>query len=125
MNGPFEASVGDSTIFIEMLADMLAEDEGVEVDAGYKGHPKLKAPTVATSSVAKKQKSQVRGCHENVNGRLKIFNVLVVPFRHLNPCSDMMEKHGWCFNAVAVVTQLKFENGDSLLYGVIYDVAYD
>ena len=126
INGPFVASREDSSIFADTLADLLASDEGVEVDAGYKGHPKLKAPTVATSSVHRKQKSQVRGRHENVNSRLKIFNVLVVPFRHLNTRKGrtMMQEHGVCFDAVAVVTQLKFDAGDSRLYGVNYDVTY-
>jgi hypothetical protein len=107
-NGPFIGSENDSTIFINTLADLLADDEGVEVDAaGYKGHSKLKAPTVATSRNAwKKQKSQVCGRHENVNSQLKIFNVLNIPFRHNNPQDKMMTMHGWCFNAIAVVTEL-------------------
>ena len=124
INGPFVASANDATIFKEKLAGLLADDEGVEVDAGYKGHAKFKTPTVATSSVYRKQKSQVRGRHENVNGRLKIFNVLNIPFRHSNPRSKMLEKHGLCFDTIAVVTQLKFEAGDSLSYGVNYDVTY-
>ena len=115
----------DATIFKQGLKHHLAEDEGVEVDAGCKGDDKFKAPTVATSSLDRKQKSQVRGRHENINGRLKIFDVLNVPFRHLNPRSKMMEKHGYCFDASAVITQLKFEHDDEVLYGVGYDVSYD
>jgi hypothetical protein len=37
INGPFVASTADSTIFIQKLTNMLADDEGVEVDKGYKG----------------------------------------------------------------------------------------
>ncbi|CAB9528703.1 unknown protein [Seminavis robusta] len=124
-NGPFPAGKGDGTICIEGLLNYLAEDEGVEVDAGYKGHPKFKAPVVATSRKDRKEKSVVRGRHEAINGRLKIFNVLVAPFRHLTPRNKMMEKHGICFDAVSVVTQLKFAHGDSTVFSVDYDVAYD
>ena len=125
--GAFVASTNDATIFKDTLANLLADDEGVEVDAGYKGHDKMKAPNVATSSVARKQKSVVRGRHENVNGRLKIYNVLNIPFRHLKPRNVklMLKKHSLCFFAIAVVTQLKFEAGEKL-YDVVYDqVNYD
>jgi hypothetical protein len=71
----------------------------------------------------KKQKNDVRARHENVNSRLKIFNVLNVSFRHTNPREMMMQKHGICFKAVAVVTQLKFEAGERL-YDVHYDAIY-
>jgi len=125
VNGPFVASTSDVTMFKETLVHLLTDDEGVEDDAGYKGHDKLKGPTVATTSVGRKMKSQVRGRHENVNSRLKIFNVLNIPFRHTNPRDKMMEKHGYCFNAIAVITELKFQNGDSLIYDVNYDVTYD
>jgi hypothetical protein len=124
MNGPFEASHSDGTICINKLLPLLADDEGVEVDSGYKGHDKFKRPETANSRDGRKKKSVVRGRHENVNSRLKIFDVLNIPFRHLNPRNKMMEKHGKCFSAVVVVTQLKFENGESL-YEVPYDLSYD
>ena len=96
----------------------------MEADGGYIGHHKLMAPTVATSRDDRKTKSVVRGRHENINGRLKIFNVLVVPFRHLNPRHEMHEKHRVCFEAVAVITQMKLESGEGL-YDIDYDVTYD
>lgn len=120
INGPFEASKNDGTIFRNTLSTLLADDEGVEVDAGYKGDDKMKAPTTATS---RKQKSQVRGRHENVNGVLKVYNVLNFPFHHSNPRNEMMNKHGICFKAIAVVTQLKFEHC-GVMYEVEYDVSY-
>jgi len=123
-NGPHKGGMGDAAIFTEKLAGLLAEDKGVEVDAGFKGHAALKNPITAKTRVDRKQKSVVRGRHENVNSRLKTFDVLNAPFRHMNPRTKMMEKHGWCFDSVAVITQLKFENGDSLLYDVDYDVSY-
>lgn len=123
-NGPFKAGKPDAEVFKDDLVHLLAEDEVVEADGGYRGHNKLMAPTVATSRVDRKAKSVVRGRHENINGRLKIFNVLVVPFRHSNPRNQMHNKHGACFDAIAVITQLKLENGESL-YDVDYDVTYD
>jgi hypothetical protein len=50
-----------------------------------------------------KQKSVVRGRHENINGKLKVFNVLVAYFHH-HAGKDrdvMLNKHGLCFGAVA------------------------
>lgn len=124
LNGPFVASASDATICINGLIPLLADDEGLKVDAGYRGHDKFKRPETANSRDGRKQKSVVRGRHENVNSRLKIFDVLNIPFRHLQPRSKMMEKHGKCFEAIVVVTQLKFENGESL-YDVPYDLSYD
>lgn len=123
ISGPFHCSKGDATIAKEGLIPLLAEDEGLEVDAGYTGHDKFKAPSVALSSNERKEKSIVRGRHENVNSRLKIFNVLNVPFRHLKDEADMMKKHSWCFTAIAIITQLKFEAGERL-YDVNYNVNY-
>lgn len=126
-NGPHPASHNDATIFINTLANLLADDEGVEVDGVYKGHNKLKAPTVATSRDERKQKSQARGRHENVNGRLKIFNVLNTPFRHTGEFATrsdvLMEKHGMCFDAVAVITQIGFCLGEKI-YDVEFSVDY-
>ena len=52
--------------------------------------------------------------------------VLTVPFWHLNPRNRMtMEKHDLCFDSIAVITQLKFSLGDSLMYDVHYDVSYE
>lgn len=124
LNGPFPASVSDVKIFRDTLANLLADDEGCEVDGVYGGHPKLKAPEVRTSREDGKQKSIVRGRHENINGRLKIYNVLNIPFRHLQPRHEMMHKHSLCFYAVAVITQMKLSIGGEELYDVAYDVTY-
>jgi hypothetical protein len=124
INGPFPASFNDSTIFIrEGLAAALADDEGVECDGGYKGHPKLKSKSVNKSRLERQQKSAVRSRHEIVNSRLKIYNVLNIPFHHLKPRDQFLMKHGWCFHAIAVVTQLKFEANETI-YDVDYNVEY-
>lgn len=124
INGPFVCSTNDSSIFQNTLADLLASDEGVEVDSGYLGHNKFKTPATNNSHTQRLQKNKVRGRHENVNGKLKVFNVLIVPFRHLNPTQQMMRKHKMCFEAIAVITQLKMETGNERLYNVQYDTGY-
>ena len=54
-------------------------------------------------------KSNARAQQEALNSRLKQFNVLTTHFRHTKPNREtMMERHGQCFDAVAVITQLKF-----------------
>jgi DDE superfamily endonuclease len=123
INGPFVCSTNDATIFNGELANLLTEDEGVEVDGGYKGSAKFKTPSVSLSRTQRKQKASVRARHENVNARLKVYNVLNIPFRHLNPRLEMMEKHRKCFFAVAVITQTKLQNGESL-YDVEYSTSY-
>jgi hypothetical protein len=120
INGPVVASMNDLKLFKSLLMNLLCEDEGVEVDVGYNGADSLNNPQVGVSRIQRCQKNKVRGRHENVNGRLKIFNVLNIPFRHLKPHEEMMEKHHKCFYAVAVITQLKFEAGEML-----YDIQYD
>jgi hypothetical protein len=59
VTGPFVASKNDATIFREKLADLFADDEGVKVDAGYKGHDKFKQPVTASSRQHRKEKSIV------------------------------------------------------------------
>jgi hypothetical protein len=117
--GPFVASTNDGTIFMNELAHLLCESEGVEVDAGYKGHGKLKKKMISISREQRKQKSAVRARHESINSRLKQFNVLNFSFRHLNLGSDdMMFKHDICFGAIVVITHLKMIARE----GNIYDV---
>ena len=124
VNGPFKGGVGDSTIFKNKLKHRLHQDESVEVDAGYRGDDKFMTPSMGADSKGRKNKSIVRGRHENVNSRLKIYNVLTTYFRHMKPNNKYMEKHGMCFDSVAVITQLKMEYGGEKLYDVEYDETY-
>ena len=122
VNGPFMGAEADVTIFKEDgLLDALAEEECIEVDMGYQGSTKLKNPKIYQSRMDKQQKSIIRSRQENVNGRLKQFQVLNGVFRHTK---DMQRKHKMCFNAVAVITELFFELEEGL-YAVEYDVNYD
>ena len=83
-------------------------------------------PDMGIDSKQRKMKSNARAQHEAVNSRLKSFNVLSSYFRHCKEGRNrMMEKHGWCFEAVAVINQLKIAAGekvfeDELVYAVKY-----
>ena len=125
ISGPFVASKADPTIFRNGLSNIIADDEVVEVDGVYKGCLKGKLPDQGIDSDERKQKSVARGRHEVVNGRLKQFGVLTIHFRHQKPNKvAMMDKHKCCFNAIAVITQLKFEHGGRT-FDVSYNVKYD
>ena len=127
INGPFLGAAHDSSLFRAGLSQQLHDEEAVECDRGYGGDFKMKTPGMGDNSKQRKMKSNVRAQHEAVNGRLKQFNALTTHFRHMKPNREgMMEKHKWCFTAVAVITQLKFCSDGELIFedGVEYDVEY-
>ena len=103
---------------------LLCVDEAVEVDHGCKGDDEMKTPSLGFNGEETKTKSNARAQHEAVNGRLKQFGVLTAHFRHMKPSKEeMMRKHGMCFNAVAVITQLEFIAGESIFEdGLVHDV---
>ena len=118
-NSPFLAGRGDLTIFRkDGLKEALCDDECVEADSGYRGDDKIKVPGVAENRIQRKQKSIIRGRHENVNGYLKKFACLDSVFRH------PLQKHQSFFDAVVVLTQLRFELVRPL-YEVEYNVKYN
>ena len=99
--------MNDKTIFVkEGLKDALCDDEGVEVDMGYQGDEQLKNAKQAQNRAAKYQKDKVRAGHENVNCEFKKFAVLDQTFRH-----DPRRRHQGCFEAVAVICQLRHDFG--------------
>jgi hypothetical protein len=126
INGPFPAGNSEKTIFRNGLLLELADPwELVECDTGLRGCDRARIPDQAMTIGEGKQKSVVRGRHENINGKLKVFNVLVAYFHH-HAGKDrdvMLNKHGLCFGAVAVITQLKLASGE-IPYDVEYDVHY-
>eukprot|EP00536_Pseudo-nitzschia_multiseries_P017516 jgi/Psemu1/225351/e_gw1.1596.9.1 len=126
INGPFVGSKNDGTIFKEGLSNLLHDNEAVEVDRDYRGDDKMKLPDVGFTRIERKMKSNARAQHETVNGRLKIFNVVTLNFRHMKPNRQgMMQKHKICFEAVAVITQLKFASGETTFKDRLeYDVNY-
>ena len=132
VNGPFKAGKGDNTIFREGLSRKLESNEKVEADSGYRikddciASRQLVTPGVGATSNDRKAKSVARSRNERVNGKLKVFNALNIHFRHSKPRDQMMAKHKVCFNSIAVITQLKIEDGETITdyqYGE-YAVSY-
>jgi hypothetical protein len=116
--GPFPCNLSDREIFDTFLSKKLVSGEAVEADSGYTGRDQIFPPGVGKNRKARKQKSQVRGRHENVNGRLKVFGVM----KHWdNPDTG---KHGIFARCVAIIVQLTFTLGEKL-YDVPYDADYD
>ena len=119
INGPFPAGrPADLEIFRQGLMLMLAEDEGVETDAYYKGEYALKNVNVHRGRTFKEQKKLVRARGENVFSRFKRFGVLRKRFTH------KLEKHQICFRSVAVLVQLNMNHGRGNLFQVDYDLIY-
>jgi hypothetical protein len=108
INGPFRCGQNDITISRTALIGALdvEEEEMAVADSGYKGEVHhIRTPNVGTAEERQMQ-DLARARHETVNCRLKIFNVLGAGyFRH------DLTFHSSCFRAVAVITQLTFENG--------------
>jgi hypothetical protein len=122
INGPFPAGNSEVTIFRGYLEGQLEHWELVETNTGLQGFGKARIPDQGITSRERKQKSVARARHETINGKLKVFNVLVAYFHHHaeRDRAVIFEKHALCFGAVAVITQLKPANGETP-----YDVEYD
>ena len=117
VHGPFPAGdYADITIFRHALIFMLDDDERVEADDGYRGeYPrKCKIPDPLDSISAASMRRRVMQRHETVNKRFKNFGCLKRVFRH------KLIFHSACFRAVAVITQLAFDNGEP-----VFEVHYD
>jgi hypothetical protein len=118
-NGPFPASTNESRIFQERLGNELLVDEPIEVDSGPGGDERLMKPDAGSGFKQRKAKSVYRGRQETIFSRLKQFKVLDSHFRHTDSDKEvMLYKHQSCFDAVAVVTQMKLMfGGDKLFNG--------
>ncbi len=106
IHGPFRCGQNDLNISRTALIGALDRDESAVADSGYRGEPHhIRTPEVGTEREIEMQ-DLARARHETVNSRLKNFNVLGAQyFRH------SISFHSSCFRAVAVITQLSFENG--------------
>ena len=106
----------DISIFRHALIFMLDDGERVEADDGYRGeyprHCKIPDPLDTVSAAIMRQRVMQR--HETVNKRFKNFGCLKQVFRH------NLLFHSSCFRAVAVVTQMAFNNGEP-----VFQVDYD
>jgi hypothetical protein len=109
VNGPFPASVNDTTIFRDGIRDMIPEGKRAIVDNGYKGKdPKYSKPNSVDSPALRNFKGRARSRQECFNSRLKNFHCLSENFRHGE------EKHKVCFEAIAVIGQYQLELGSPL-----------
>jgi hypothetical protein len=89
----------------------LDENERVEADDGYVGEAPahVKCPMSFTNDERKlAMQNRVRSRHETINKRLKQWGCLRQQFRHHD-----VAKHSSCFRAVAVLTQLSIEFGET------------
>jgi hypothetical protein len=116
--GPFPCNTHDRTIFDTYLAKELMPWEGVEADSGYTGRTQVFRRGVGKTRKDRKQKSQVGGRHENMNGRLKVFGVMK---RWNNPDPAKQYIFARC---VAIIVQISFSLGEKL-YDVDYEVNYE
>eukprot|EP00957_Ditylum_brightwellii_P080787 6144482-Ditylum_brightwellii.AAC.1 len=105
----------------EYFSTLLYNDKGVEVDGGCRGNTKIKHPEIGFDYNGRKEKSCVPGIQKNVNGCLKQLNILNTPFWCSGDSNKMMEKHGLSFTAIAVITQLKFDAWEDVLYDIKCD----
>jgi hypothetical protein len=108
INGPFKAGRWpDLKIFRRNLKEKLAPGEMVEADNGYPGEPDhVRTADGFVSRADDRAKWRVRYRHESVNRRLKQWGCLKQVYRH------ELKLHKTVFAAVAVITQLAFENGE-------------
>lgn len=106
INGPFRCGENDLNVSRTAITGALDEGEKTVADGGYRGEPHhIRTPTDG-SDQQRRMQDLARSRHETVNGRLKVFEVLgATRFRH------DIKFHSCCFRAVAVITQLSFENG--------------
>ena len=116
INGPYPPGRWpDINIFRHQLKNHLLPHERVEADDGYRGDRKVDCPGDNSPDLAQSHiKALVRGRHETVNRRMKQFAILHNTFRY------DVGKHSYCFDAIAVVTQLNIEFGGEPLYSVPY-----
>lgn len=111
INGPFDASKPDITIFREELCDAMPEGKRGIGDSGYQGEPtKLSIHRSAHSKEMTNFINRVRARHENFNARIKNFSILSNCFR-----SNDKIKHKMAFEAVCILCQYDMENGHPLM----------
>jgi hypothetical protein len=111
INGPFDASKADITIFRDQLKDAMPKGKRGIGDSGYQGEPgKLSFHRPAHSKEMTNFINRVRARHENFNARIKNFNILSNCFR-----SNDKAKHKMAFEAVCILCQYDMENGHPLM----------
>jgi len=99
IKGPFAPGPWtDINFFRGWLKNRLQAGERCEADLGYRGDFAINDPREYRTVEECKMKENIGARHETVNRRFKQFNCLR-NFRH------RIDLHGYCFDAVAVITQ--------------------
>lgn len=116
IHGPFRCGEwNDMKIFRHSLINMLQDGERVETDKGYRGAPTAtRPPDLNNPEKIATMRETVGRRHETVNRRFKQFRCMKVVWRH------SLDFHSASFRAVAVLTQLAFDDGEEL-----FEVDYD
>jgi DDE superfamily endonuclease len=116
VNGPFPCGRWpDINIFRNNLVFKLGLGEMVLADGGYRDGRVFCDTPNGFNTPEQYVKSVARARHETVNGRFKRFEVLNAPYRH------DLRTHGWCFRAIANITQIKIQTVEPV-FQVLYDV---
>jgi DDE superfamily endonuclease len=110
VSGPHKAGETDRIIYRKEggLRDQIPLGFKVIGDKGYIGEPTVSVNNTFDSDPVKEFKKIARARHEDINGRLKRFNVLTEPFRNGHV------KHKIAFEAVCILVQYSMENGHPL-----------
>ncbi len=111
VHGPSRSGENDITLARRAFVSFLNDDEMAVGDSGYRAEMQhIKTPNLMhfCSGEEYYDASVARACHETVNLRFKSKQVLVKRFRH------SLAFHSACLRAVAVITQLNIEAGESL-----------
>lgn len=102
VHGPFPAGLySDQRIFNMKLKNCLEQNEKVLADLGYAGPCTVHGSIIDDDN--DERASRIRAHHEQINGRLKSFSCLENRWRH------SLDKHKYCFFAVATVVQLEID----------------
>ena len=105
IRGPMRASVHDKTAFQEGLMAKIPHGKRIIVDNGYEGVPELFSNyNQFDTDELKWFKRRAKSRQETLNARMAIYQCLDQRFRHKTA------NHGFCFDAVAVLTQYAIED---------------
>ncbi len=116
VHGPSRAGKSDIMLARQVFVSFLNDNEMAVADSGYRGEfCSIKTPDKVHffSGLEFYDAAVAQARHETINSRFKNNQVLVKRFHY------SLAFHSACFQAVAVVSQLIIENGESL-----FDVQY-
>jgi len=108
-NGPYRAATADITIFRDGLEARIPDGKLAVGDSGYSSSEKVSIIQENDSEEVRQFKERARARQENINERLKRFDILDNRFRY------DAKKHRVVFTAGLVLVQYDIENGRPLL----------